>query len=97
MNKKYSLLLLLPLLLVPMVALTPSAANGVRACDDNHSCVVTYKNGTQSVQLSSAKWKCMNNILHGVIEKTAEHGVTISTNFTMVIEGLGLAVCLTHS
>jgi len=84
--------------LVPILILAPSlsyaATSGIRSCDDNKSCVVTYKNGTQFVELSNKKFECINGILRGIIENTATNGVTISTNFTAAIAQIGIAVCL---
>ena len=39
-----------------------------RHCPDNTSCI----SGT-SVELSSAKWKCINNILEGAFEKATSN------------------------
>ena len=84
--------------LVPLLVLAPTlsfaATSGIRSCDDNKSCVVTYKNGTQAVEISNAKFKCIDKILQGTIENTATNGVAISTNFTAAIASIGIAICL---
>ena len=97
MNKNESIIFILAttiLLLLVAPTLSYAATSGIRSCDDNKPCVVTYKNGSQAVELSNAKFKCMDKILQGIIENTATNGVTISSNFTVAIADIGIAICL---
>lgn len=89
-----ALAVVVSMMIAPTLTSFAATTTKGRACDDDHSCVVTYKNGSQAVELSNAKWKCMDKILAGVVENTAEHGVTISSNFTAAIANIGLAICL---
>jgi hypothetical protein len=44
------------------------AITSVRSCDENKSCIDTYTNGTQFVQLSTKKWGCITLVLKAVSE-----------------------------
>lgn len=81
--------LILLLVLAPSLSISYAATISGRACYDNRSCVVSFANGTQFVELSNKKWACINNVIKGLVEST-------SNNPTLSDLGgqIAMAICL---
>lgn len=90
----FSVLVVVALVLsIPAMSVSAITSKS-RSCDDNRSCVVTYKNGTQAVEISNAKWACIDRVVGAAISNTATNGPPGSVNFTALITSLGIGVCL---
>jgi len=88
------LLVLVPILLVLAPTLSVSvyaATSRIRSCEDNHSCVVTFKNGKQWVQLSTPKWNCIIKTMHTIVNVLTHNSLIDS-----IAENAGLGICLKY-